>query len=113
MQLGARRHASNSAEDLSLPQRCLMYKAAPLRWSPYNNNLQIFQTRNTVVVLHEMIHEALIIPLDSRPRLPGTIRLWRGDARGRREGDTLIVDTVNRHARWGWPGGMGEHWRPW
>ena len=102
----ARRQAGHGPEDLSLTQRCVMYKAAPLRWSPYNNNLQIFQTRDNVVVHHEMIHEALIIPLDGRPQLPETIRLWRGDARGRWEGDTLVVDTVNRHARWGWPGGI-------
>ena len=31
---------------------------------PYNNNFQILQTRDQVVILNEMIHDARIIPLD-------------------------------------------------
>ena len=65
-----------------------------------NNNLQIFQTPNTVAIYHEQIHEALIIPLDGRPHLPAHIRMWKGDARGHWEGDTLVVETVHRHQQW-------------
>jgi hypothetical protein len=45
--------------------------------------------------LSEAIHDARIIPLDARPHLPQNIRLWLGDSRGRWEGDTLIVETMN------------------
>jgi hypothetical protein len=31
--------------------------------------------------LSEAIHDARIIPLDGRPHLPQTIRLWLGDSR--------------------------------
>jgi hypothetical protein len=62
---------------------------------PYNDTLQIVQTDAYVMVLHEMIHDARIIPLDGRPHLPASIRRWTGDSRGRWDGDTLVVDTVN------------------
>ena len=91
---------AHGPEDRLLTERCLVYKSSPIGWSGDNNNLQIFQTPDTVVVLHEMIHEALIIPLDGRPHLPPTIRQWRGDARGRWQGNTLVVETINRHPRW-------------
>ena len=34
-------------------------------------------------------------PSDGRPHLPSHIRQWLGDARGRWDGDTLVVDTTN------------------
>ena len=48
-----------------------------------------------VVILMEMMHEARIIPLDGHPHVASNIRQRLGDSRGRREGNTLIVDTVN------------------
>ena len=61
----------------------------------YNANLQILQTRDHVVISHEMIHDNRIIPLDGRPHLPPSIRLLAGDSRGHWEGETLVVDTTN------------------
>jgi hypothetical protein len=65
--------------------------------SAYNNAYQIVQIPGFVVILYEMIHDVRIIPLDDRPRLPGTVRQWLGDARGRWEGNTLVVETTNFH----------------
>jgi hypothetical protein len=41
-----------------------------------------------------MIHDARIVPLDGRPRLPKSISRWLGDSRGRWEGDTLVIETT-------------------
>jgi hypothetical protein len=41
-----------------------------------------------------MIHETRIISLDNRPRASNAIRQFMGEARGRWEGDTLVVETV-------------------
>ena len=65
----------------------------PMTPGAYNNNFQLFQNRDYVVIVNEMIHEARIIPVDGRPH--GQIRQWKGDSRGHWEGDTLVVDTIN------------------
>ncbi len=80
--------------DLDTGERCItdgLPNMVPLQ--PYNMNMQIFQVPGAVVMLHEMYHELRVIPLDDRP-LTG-IRQWTGEARGRWEDDTLVVETVN------------------
>ena len=42
-----------------------------------------------------MNHEVRIISLDGRPHLSQNVMQWTGDSRGRWEGDTLVVETVN------------------
>jgi hypothetical protein len=61
----------------------------------YNNAYEIVQTAKYVVIHAEMIHDARIIPLDGRPAPPSSVRLLEGDARGRWDGDTLVVETTN------------------
>ena len=84
-------------EDLGLGTRCLQSLTAgpPMRPGPYNNNLQIFQAPGYVVFLHEMMHDARVVPLDGRPTLPDQMRQWMGDSRGYWDGDTLVVETTN------------------
>ena len=80
--------------DMDTGERCItdgLPNMVPLQ--PYNMNLLVFQTPGQVVMLHEMYHELRVIPLDGRP-LTG-IEQWTGEARGRWEGDTLVVETVN------------------
>jgi hypothetical protein len=58
---------------------------------------QILQPQGNVVLLYEAFHSYRIIPLDNRPHIPDAIRLFEGDARGRWEGDTLVVDVTNQN----------------
>ena len=78
-----------------LQVRCIVgfNSGPPMTPSAYNQNVQLIQSRDYVVILNEMIHNARIVPLDGRPH--GGIRQWTGDSRGRWEGDTLVVDTTN------------------
>ena len=56
-----------------------------------------FRLPGYVVIVNEMVHSARIVPMDGRPH--GAIRQWKGDSRGRWEGDTLVVDTIEFQAR--------------
>jgi hypothetical protein len=56
---------------------------------------QIVQTPGYVLLFMETGHEARIIPLDGRPHVPGSVRLWSGDSRGRWDGQTLVIETTN------------------
>ena len=63
---------ADDPEDRNLAERCLIgFNAGPpFTPSAYNNNVQIVQTRDYVVILNEMVHDARIVPLDGRPHLP-------------------------------------------
>ena len=82
-------------EDRSLSERCIMgFNAGPpITPGGYNQNVQIFQTSDHVVLLNEMVHTARIVPLDGRPH--GALPQWKGDSRGRWEGETLVIETTN------------------
>src|SRR5271169_2172918 len=60
----------------------------------YNNLHQIVQTRDSVMILTEMVHDARIVRMNAQ-HLPKNIRQWLGDSTGHWEGDTLVVDTTN------------------
>jgi hypothetical protein len=61
----------------------------------YGNGAQIIQGPGFVTILHEMVHEARVIPLDGRPHAGPNIRTYMGDSRGRWEGNTLVIETTN------------------
>lgn len=95
-------HNDDSYEHMSLWDRCIT-RGVPGSMFPagYNNAYQIVQAPGYVVIFHEMIHDARVIPIDPRPPLAPSVRLWMGDSRGRWEGDTLVVETTNFNSR-GW-----------
>ena len=92
---------ADGPEDRGLSERCIIgFNAGPpFIPSLYNNNVQIFQSRDTVVLLTEMIHDARIVPLyDSKEaldNLDNDIRFYTGDSRGYWDDDTLVVVTQN------------------
>ena len=60
----------------------------------YNDLHQIVQTKDTVVIVTEMIHDARIVRMNAE-HVPSNIRRWMGDSVGHWEGDTLVIDTTN------------------
>jgi len=95
-------HATDSYEYMSVWDRCIT-RGVPGGMFPtaYNNAYQIVQVPGYVIIYSEMIHDARIIPVDGRPHLPSSVKLWDGDSRGHWEGNTLVVDTANYNDK-GW-----------
>ena len=94
----SRRPLAEGPEDLSSWVRCI---TRSLVQTPgvYNNGFQIVQGPGHVAMQVEMLHETRVIPTDPSPHLGSDITSWRGDARGRWEGDTLVVDITNFNGR--------------
>lgn len=91
--------AYDDPERRSLSDRCLLGFAStsgpPMLPDYFYNNLhRIIQTRDSVMILTEMVHDARIVRMN-QPHLPPAIRKWLGDSVGHWEGDTLVVDTTN------------------
>jgi hypothetical protein len=81
-----------------LGERCLLgfgsTSGPPALPVLYNNLHQIVQTRDTVLILNEMVHDVRVVRMNAE-HLPSTIRKWLGDSVGHWDGDTLVVDTTN------------------
>ena len=88
-------------ETMSPWDRCITRSPMLMLPAGYNNGTRIVQTPGFVMIEVEQIHEARIIPMDGRPHADASITTWTGDARGRWEGDTLVVDNTNYTDR-GW-----------
>jgi hypothetical protein len=94
--------------DRSLYDRCITRgPMGSLLPTIYNNGNEIIQGPGYVVIRHEMIHEARIVPLDGRPALPSTMTSYMGDGRGHWEGNTLVVVTKNMNGMTGVGGNGG------
>ena len=98
----------DSYEDRPLADRCLIgfNSGPPMVPGAYNNNMQIVQAPGYVVIINEMVHNARIIPTDGRPHT--RLRQWSGDSRGRWDGDTLVVETINFRRETSLQGSTGD-----
>jgi hypothetical protein len=89
---------NDGPEMRSLGERCLMSFGSsagpPMIPLLYNNNYQIVQSKDSVVILVEMVHDARVVRLNGQHK-PDSIRQWMGDSIGHWEGDTLVVETIN------------------
>ena len=94
-----RRFANRHNPDLQLRDpifRCLL--AGVPRFA-FLQPFRIIQNPGYVLFLYQYEHAFRVIPLDGRPHIEGDIKLWKGDSRGRWEGNTLVVDVTNHDAR--------------
>ena len=69
----------------------------------YNNSYTIVQSKDTVVILTEMVHDARIVRINGT-HPPASVRKWFGDSIGRWDGDTLVIETTNFHPNHGFRG---------
>jgi len=92
--------AFDGPEQRPLGERCIVGFGStggpPMLPVLYNNNYQIVQSKDSIMILVEMNHDARIVRMNAE-HLPDTVRPWMGDSIGRWEGDTLYVETTNFH----------------
>ena len=90
------RGPADSAADRSLYDRCIS-RGLPGSMMPaiYGSSYEIVQGPDHVAILYEMVHETRVIPLGGGAHVGKAIRTYMGDARGRWDGDTLVVETTN------------------
>src|SRR6185436_8780187 len=95
----------DSYNEYGLGVRCIVHGGGfPDAMIPavYNANMRITQSAGYVAITYELIHDTRIIPIETpaskRPPLSPKIRMYMGDARGRWDGTTLVVETTNLKA---------------
>ncbi len=89
---------SDGPDDLDNATRCIAWGTPRLGGRYGAGDLgyyQIVQSPGYVVLFMETGHEVRIVPLDGRPHLPSSAKAWSGDSRGRWDGATLVIDTIN------------------
>jgi hypothetical protein len=88
---------SDSAQSRTLAERCISWGnvGPPMIPPTYYANMQILQSNDHVVLRHELMHDVRLIRLDASPRVNPAVQWMSGDARGRWEGDTFVVETSN------------------
>jgi hypothetical protein len=94
---------ADSYRDRTLLERCIT-RGLPGAILPglYNNNIRISQSPGYVAIVHEMVHETRVVPLDGSPYTG--IAGYMGESRGHWEGDTLVVETRNFNGKAGFRG---------
>jgi hypothetical protein len=90
------RGPADSFTDRSLWDRCIVRGIPVSEMMPkiYGNSFQIIQTKDTVVIRYEMVHESRIVPIDNSPYSP--VQSYFGQARAHFEGNTLVVVSDGR-----------------
>ena len=83
-------HYNNSWLDRDTGERCLTDGTIGQMWAGTGPN-RIIQGPGYVAILHEQFRDRRVIPTDGRP--PSEVPAWLGNASGRWEGDTLVVET--------------------
>jgi hypothetical protein len=88
----------DNPEERGAGERCIVgfggSGGPPLMNVLYNNNYQIVQSKDAVVIVTEMVHDARIIPIGGKHK-PKALNPYLGDSIGWWEGDTLVVETIN------------------
>ena len=88
----AHRGEADSWLDRNVMERCILRTG--LAMGEMNEPKDIYQTPGAIT-FDLQYGVVRTVPLDGRPRLGSNVKQWWGDARGRWEGDTLVIETTN------------------
>jgi hypothetical protein len=90
------RSQADNWEDRGLSERCIVRNGLPgeMRGDTQQPLKQIVQSPGYVAIVMPYGY-VRIIPLDAGPHVGPAIRQWNGDARGRWDGNSLVIETTN------------------
>jgi hypothetical protein len=83
-------------EFIDTQARCL--PGGPVR-ATFWHTVHILQYPGYVVFEYEGSHLFRIVPLDGRPHVGSSVKLWMGDSRGHWEGNTLVIDVTSYNSK--------------
>jgi len=89
---------ADGPEERGLGERCLGASPVDFGSAISNATRRIVQSPGQVSMYYEGSTGQgwpRTIPITTAPHLPPSVRQWRGDSRGRWEGNTLVVDVTN------------------
>ena len=92
----ARGWPGESGERLYMDPQTFCLKSVP-RYA--QRGFELVQQPGYVVMMLNWGHYHRSIPLDNRSRPSGAAKFWMGNARGRWEGETLVVETTNLNGK--------------
>ncbi len=75
---------------------CLLSGVPVSMYQGTSRTYQFIQTLQRLVVLSPVAHAWRLVPLDGTPFLSPAMHLWRGDSRGKWDGNTLVIETRNQ-----------------
>lgn len=87
----------NSVADFGLFDRCIAFGTIPAATAV--NTVQIVQAPGYVGIVTEALHDTRLVPLDGLHQVSAALSSYMGAARGRWDGETLVVTTTNMNAR--------------
>ena len=87
----------DNPEARTVTERCVASEGGypPQRNSPDGNFMQIVQTADHVAMLVEKYHDVHIVRMGNAQHAPAAVTSWMGDAIGRWEGETLVIENSN------------------
>ena len=87
----------DNPEDGTVTARCVASEGGypPQLNSPDGNFMRIVQTPDHVALMIEKYHDVHIVRMGDRGHAPAAVVSWMGDAVGRWEGQTLVIENTN------------------
>lgn len=90
---------ADGPEDRGGPERCFGSELPVVMGTgTFGGVMQLVQAPDSVSIYYDIGQGsgfAWVIPITNRPHLPKSVQLYRGDAIGHWQGDTLVVDVTN------------------
>lgn len=87
----------DNPEERTVTERCVASEGGypPQLNSPDGNYMQIVQTPDAVAIHVEKYNDVHIVRMNDPHHIPAAMKSWMGDAIGRWEGETLVIENTN------------------